>query len=402
MDWWGELGLTVAAFLREHGLLAAFVFLLIEEAGVPVPVPGDVLMIILGVDARSGQTRVWEAIAVMELATLIGASFLYAVARRAGRGLVYRYGRFMRLSPQRLDGVEHWLARHGFLAVFIGRLVPGLRIVTAVACGVFDVPFRQFLPAMGLGALAYITIYVLAGYLFGPPLLATLERLHLPFSLVGSLATLVLVLVWILRARRGLRPHSAMDRRELARGRLMRAGALAGLLSTVVSTLGMNVGLNLLGNVLFQVPSALIERTTARLALTFARDLQPLLLFVVVPAYVLVGVLWGAVYAAWVEPRLTSRPDWWKGVLFSMLPLATSLLVVLPLLGFGVIGLSGAVAVVAVGETIRHLAYGIILGLALPVMLARHVVRPLPHTPADMAPDGCADRALQMAETVER
>ncbi len=402
MDWWGELGLAVARFLHEHGLLAAFVFLLIEEAGLPVPIPGDLVMIVLGVEARNGRVQVWQAIAVVEAATVVGATFLYVVARRAGRGLVYRYGRFIRLSPERLDGVEQWLSRHGFLAVFGGRMVPGLRIVTAVACGVFNVPFVQFLPAMGLGALTYIVIYVLAGYVFGPPLLLTLERLHLPFSLVGSFATLALILVWVMRARRALRPRSAMVAEELVRPRLMRAGALAGLLSTIASTLTMNVGLNLLGNVLFQMPTTLIDRTASRLALALARDLQPLVLFLVVPAYVLVGVLWGAAYGAWVEPRLASHRDWLKGLIFSALPLVTSLLIVLPLLGFGIVGLSQAVLVAAVGETIRHLAYGVLLGVSYPVMLARHVVRPLPHVARDVPRGRKRKDGVDLAEAVER
>src|SRR5205823_8440676 len=139
-DWWTEVGRAMESFLVAHGLLAAFVFLLIEEAGVPVPVPGDVLMLILGVHASQGRLPLWQAIVVMELATILGATFLYAAARLGGRGLVYRYGRFMRLTPERLDNAEKWLTRHGSRAVFLGRLVPGLRIVTAVACGVFSIP----------------------------------------------------------------------------------------------------------------------------------------------------------------------------------------------------------------------------------------------------------------------
>jgi len=162
MDWWAEVRLAMASFLDQHGLLAAFVFLLIEEAGVPVPVPGDFLMLILGVHARLGQVPLWQAIAVMELATIIGSTFLYVGSRLAGRGLVYRYGRFIRLSPERLDKAEHWLKLHGSRAVFVGRLVPGLRIVTAVACGVFSVPTRVFVPAMAFGALLYIVVYTLA------------------------------------------------------------------------------------------------------------------------------------------------------------------------------------------------------------------------------------------------
>jgi len=58
------------------------------------------------------------------------------------------------------------------------RLVPGLRIVTVVGCGVFGVPFRVFLPSLALGAFGYILIYTLAGYFVGPEILALLACLH--------------------------------------------------------------------------------------------------------------------------------------------------------------------------------------------------------------------------------
>src|SRR5438094_3338940 len=204
VDWWTEVGLATSSFLYRQGLLAAFVFLLIEEAGVPVPVPGDVLMLVLGVQARQGIVQLWQAIAVTWLGTIIGSSFLYFASRIAGRSLVYRYGRFIRLTPERLDTTEQWLKHHGSRAVFLGRLVPGLRIVTAVACGVFEVPFHTFFPAMSIGALLYILVYTLLGYFLGPPVLTLLEKVHIPFGLLGSLVPLTLILWWTFRARQEL------------------------------------------------------------------------------------------------------------------------------------------------------------------------------------------------------
>src|SRR5204863_5916301 len=113
VDWWTEISLATSSFLDQHGLLAAFVFLLIEEAGVPVPVPGDVVMLILGVHAREGRVLLWQALAVTELGTILGSTALYFGARLAGRSLVYRYGRFIRLTPERLDAAGRWLKQHG-------------------------------------------------------------------------------------------------------------------------------------------------------------------------------------------------------------------------------------------------------------------------------------------------
>ena len=85
MSWWGELRRAAEVFIEQHGLAAAFLFLLVEEAGVPLPVPGDVLMLVLGAQAREGRVPLWQAIAVLELGTALGATILYLLSRWAGR-----------------------------------------------------------------------------------------------------------------------------------------------------------------------------------------------------------------------------------------------------------------------------------------------------------------------------
>jgi membrane protein DedA with SNARE-associated domain len=385
MDWWTEVRLATAGFLDQHGLVAGFVFLLIEEAGVPVPVPGDFLMLILGIRARQGQVPLWQAILAMEVATILGATFLYAVSAWAGRGLVYRYGRFIRLSPESLDRAERWLRRHGLLAVFVGRLVPGLRIVTAVACGVFSVSPWVFLPAMSLGALLYIVVYTLLGYFLGAPVLDFLEHLQLPMGLLGSLVLLTILLVWTARARRALRARRGLAPPAVDHQPRIRAGAMAGALATIASTLLMNVLVNVAGNLAFRAPGTLIEQTATQLAIVLPRDVGPALLFVAGPAFVAVGVWWGAAYGGWAE-RWLSAPDWCQGVIFAAVPLSTSLLVVMPLLGLGLLGMAVTGPVAVIGEAVRHAAYGAVLGLSYPVLLARRRVRLRPHTPAELAP----------------
>src|SRR5919202_5822115 len=136
MDWWSALQAGATVFLQRHGLLAACTALLIEEAGVPLPMlPGDVIMLALGIQARHGLVSLWAAVAALELVTVIGATGLYLVSRRAGRDLLLRYGRYLHVTPERLAQAEAGVKRHGALAVFAARLIPGLRIATAIGCG---------------------------------------------------------------------------------------------------------------------------------------------------------------------------------------------------------------------------------------------------------------------------
>jgi hypothetical protein len=111
-------------------------------------------------------------------------------------------------------------------------------------------------------------------------------------------------------------------------------------------------------------------------------------LFLAVPAFLLVGVLWGAVYALRGEALFPSNwPDWLRGLVYAALPLAASLLVAMPVLGMGFLGIGATGAVAATGELLRHAAYGVLLGLLYPIFRARRPVRVLPHTPAEVAPE---------------
>ena len=374
MEWWDEVRQALQGFLDHHGVLSAFVLVLVEETGVPVPVPGDFLMLALGVHARQGAVPLWQAIAVLEAATLLGASVLYFVSARAGRGLVFRYGRYMHLTQERLERAQRWLDRHGSLAIVAGRLTPGLRMATVIACGVFNVPFWRFLPGLAIGALLYILLYTLLGYFFGPVVLDVVEGIHLPLGLLGSLVPLVVIVVWVARARRGLHLAYHTEASVVDRRHRWRDGAVAGGLATVVSTLTLNVLVHLSGDLALLAPGDLLEHARARLAvLAVLRVIGPILLLAATPAFMAVGVAWGAVYAEWVEPRL-HYPDWLSGLAFSLLPLGIALVIVLPVLDGASPDLGRLGPLASASEAVRHLVYGVALGTIYPLRLAR-----LPH-----------------------
>ena len=74
------------------------------------------------------------------------------------------------------------------------------------------------------------------------------------------------------------------------------------------------------------------------------------------------GIGWATVYSVIVEPRL-SGPGWRRGLLFAVVPWLGGMLVVLPLLGAGVLGLSiSAGPVPALGALLASLLYGPALG----------------------------------------
>jgi membrane protein DedA with SNARE-associated domain len=344
-------------FLDAHGQLALFVVLLLEESGIPMPLPGDLVMLFAGVRVREGQLALLTALLLMEAGTLLGATFLYLVARRGGRPVLYRYGRFLHLDLDKLDKAEDFLRRYGLLAIVLGRLVPGLRIPTTLAAGVFGVPYPVFLLALALGASGYILVFFLLGYFVGPQVEAVLGAPHFPLRLVGIVIGLgaVVAAFWTIRRRAHLRSAVEGVREEVR----LESALMAGLLATAAAALVIDLSLYAAATLGHQRP---VEALLALGHLLGQRGAgRPwLVLSLGVGLYVVVQLAWAVAYAH-VE-RWLPKPDWLGGLVFALVPLALSLLVVLPAVGAGVAGLGLAMGLVpAAGEALRHLVFGVAL-----------------------------------------
>ena len=327
MNWWDVIRGAGDTFLIEHGVLAAFAYLALEEAGVPIPVPGDFLMLALGARAREGGIALWQVIAAMQAGTMLGSSLLYLLARRGGRGVVERFGPIIGIGPAQLDPAERQLQRHGARAVVLGRLLPGLRVLTAIACGIFRVPYRVFLPAMSLGGLIYIVGYTMLGYFAGPAVLGLFEALHLPIGLVGSGGPLLLLLAGLILVRRGL-PHP-LPRPVLRTWQRLRVGLVAGVLASLGAMWTLDLTVVVAGDLAWRLPDSLPAVAASQLAEALARNATSGVLWLAAP--LVAGVVWGRVYGVWAEPRLPGS-DAVRGLLFAFVPYLASGVLLAPLL----------------------------------------------------------------------
>jgi membrane protein DedA with SNARE-associated domain len=161
------VGASIWHLLHHHDLLALFGLLTVEESGVPVPVPGDVVMMYAGYQVHLGQVIWYQALLCGILATLIGSCILYNIGRRGGRPLLKKYGRFLHLSLDRQDQIEGWLGRYGGLAVFTGRLIPGMRCASSFVAGTFGIPFPTFIVATAASATVWWSLFLYLGSQLG-------------------------------------------------------------------------------------------------------------------------------------------------------------------------------------------------------------------------------------------
>ena len=146
-----------------HNYLALFVLILIEEAGCPLPLPGESLIIYAGSRIMRGQMSAWRVYGAVMPASAIGCTVLYFLARTGGRALVRKIGPRIHFSEKSLDKMEAKAARIGPVAVLLGRLTPGIRVPTDVAAGIFRIPFKFYLPFALLATAIRLAFFLYIG-----------------------------------------------------------------------------------------------------------------------------------------------------------------------------------------------------------------------------------------------
>ncbi len=159
-----HLSVSPQELIEKWHYAGLFGIIFVEEAGVPLPIPGDLFIAAAGFLAYQGKTSGPAVVAVVTVATVLGAAILFTLAQRGGRPLLRRFARRFGYTEEREYRVEQWLARRGSPAVVIGRLVPGLRIVMTVVAGALGMRRSTFVIGTLLAGILWGTIYFWIGW----------------------------------------------------------------------------------------------------------------------------------------------------------------------------------------------------------------------------------------------
>lgn len=189
-------------FLTAHRYLALFLYVFIEEAGVPLPVPGDISILV--VSTLKNVNYVGVAFFVI-CATLFGSSILYFISYKFGQPFLDKFGPKIKVTHERTEKIQKWLLKYGGPAIVIGRLTPGLRTVTSIAAGIFQVPFRTFFIYTGIAAWIWATIYYIIGKTFGANYKSLTNIFPHQFPINILTITLFLAAIFVVLRRKKLR-----------------------------------------------------------------------------------------------------------------------------------------------------------------------------------------------------
>jgi membrane-associated protein len=163
----------VAAYgIWVYGILFGIIF---AETGLVVTpfLPGDSLLFATGALAAQpgGGLNVWLLFVLLATAAFTGNAVNYAIGRRVGPAIFSgttdggTLGRLM--NRQYLDRAHAFFEEYGGKAIILGRFVPIVRTFVPFVAGAARMTPASFVFFNAIGAIAWVGLCVLAGWLFG-------------------------------------------------------------------------------------------------------------------------------------------------------------------------------------------------------------------------------------------
>jgi membrane protein DedA with SNARE-associated domain/rhodanese-related sulfurtransferase len=193
---------SLLGLLEHHTLALIFGWVLVEQAGVPVPsVP---LMLAAGTLSSAHKFHVAYAIPVIMLACLISDSMWYLLGKRYGRKVLNLLCRFSLESDTCVSKTQGPMGRRGAVTLLFAKFVPGLSTMAAPIAGQAKMRYAKFAAYDMTGTLIWAGAWLFAGRFFGD----LAKRSNDFFSMLGHFAVLlvllmvVAVIVYRLLARR--------------------------------------------------------------------------------------------------------------------------------------------------------------------------------------------------------
>ena len=220
----GEITDVVTSAIVDYGLYAIFVLSLVDAV---LPAASELVMVYggaLAVGAFGGErillfgdpleSTAGAFVAVSVAGTVgyvLGSVGGWAIGLYGGRPYLERHGRWLHITPDKLDKAERWFERWGTWAVLVSRCLPVIRSFISIPAGVAEMPLGRYTVLTTLGTIPWYFGLAAVGVAVG----ASWERFHEAWH-YADYAILALIVAGIavvfVRARqRRVRRRRALD-----------------------------------------------------------------------------------------------------------------------------------------------------------------------------------------------
>jgi membrane protein DedA with SNARE-associated domain len=221
-----EITEAVTGFIGDYGLYAVFVLMLVDAL---LPAASELVMLYAGAVAAGAfaghdvtlfgeaiESTAWGYVAMAAAGTIgytAGSILGWAIGVYGGRPYLERHGRWLHVTPDKLDRADAWFDRYGDEAVLIARVVPVVRSFISIPAGIAEMPVVRYTVLSFLGTIPWCFGIAGAGVALG----AGWERFHDAWryadyaivALIVAAAAYAVLHVVRRRSRREIRPSAS-------------------------------------------------------------------------------------------------------------------------------------------------------------------------------------------------
>jgi len=193
----GNMIEIISGWIANYGYPSVFAAALLENLFPPIP--SELVFPLIGFSAQTNDLGMAGAIGmaiVGAVGSTVGAIIIYFIALKIGLPTITRIGkRYHLLSESDLKKTETWFVRHGELAVFLGRMAPGIRELISIPAGIAEMNIVRFTFFTFIGSCIWSIFLTLVGFFIGDAWIRFYGNYSQVFDIVGI--TLILVIIAI-------------------------------------------------------------------------------------------------------------------------------------------------------------------------------------------------------------
>lgn len=156
---------SVMGLLVRHAYALLFGWVLLEQAGIPVPsVP---VMLAAGTMSAAHKLHLAYALPLVTIASLIADSAWYWLGRQYGTRVMNVLCKFSLEAATCVEKTQGTVGKRGAYTLLFAKFVPGLSTMAPPIAGQARIPYVQFLVYDTVGCLIWAGAWLFAGRFFG-------------------------------------------------------------------------------------------------------------------------------------------------------------------------------------------------------------------------------------------
>jgi membrane-associated protein len=190
--------------IQDYGLwtyVILFLILFCETGLVVTPyLPGDSMLFVAGALAGAGILDIWLLLPTLILAAVLGDSVNYWIGHTFEmRVLEWRYSL---VTKEHLEETREYFEKYGGFTIVIARFMPFIRTFAPFLAGIGKMRYSWFLGYNVIGGVAWVSGFLLAGFLFGNLPIVKQNFSLIVYAIIGiSMIALVSIFFRIYRNR---------------------------------------------------------------------------------------------------------------------------------------------------------------------------------------------------------